>query len=182
MADEESHRKLFTKPDSPLGDLPAAVTTTVGNLPTGARLTTGGRLLSTNSPVGDLPAAVTTTVGHLPIGGRLPTGGCLPTTKLIQKGSHALDRAHPAAMEGAQHGDVLGGHAKLGARPKEGRHQGYGHTQHEEDYHKVQSGGGHAHHSVQYGVAGAEALKVLRQRALGDDLDAYIPGIWNGLF
>ena len=40
------------------------------------------------------------------------------------------DRAHPADMEGSQHGDVLGGNAHLGARPKEGRHQGSGQPQH----------------------------------------------------
>ena len=63
---------------------------------------------------------------------------------------------------------MLGGHAQLGARPKEGLHQGYGQAQHEEGCHEEVPGGD-------------QVLQELRSMALKDE-DASIPGIWNGLW
>ena len=102
------------------------------------------------------------------------------------EGGHALNRAHPAAVDGAKHGYVMGGHAHLGARPKEGLHLGVGHAKQDAGCHEAPCGGdyyggGHAPYRAQHGVAGDEALQEVRRGVVGYDEDAYIPGIWNRL-
>ena len=99
--------------------------------------------------------------------------------------------SHPGVKGGTQHGGVQGGHALLGARPKEVDGQGAGRVPHSAQheggavgYTKGVLGDGGDYRGGGYapGVYSAEALQELRRIALGDDEEAYIPGIWNGLW
>ena len=90
----------------------------------------------------------------------------------------------PVVQGGEHHGDARGGHALLGARPKEVGYEGGGqvpynalHEAGAAGYH----GGGHAHYSALHVAAGDEDLQEVRRRAVGDE-DNSIPGLWNGLW